>query len=355
MTDQVEFPFLLLLVSGGHTQYLLVKALGEYERLGTTIDDAIGEAFDKTAKLLGLPYPGGPAVEKAAKLGDPTVYKLPRPLLDRPGLDMSFAGLKTAVRTAALKAEPVSEQTVNNLCASFQEAVADVVGQRSARAFQVFRDRYPDTPPKMVIAGGVAANEAIRTRLNQVAAEHSAELIAPPHKLCTDNAAMIAWAGAERLRQLVAEDPSILEQNGKGDDMNEAPRPRWPLDKKIRKRRWFRPQRRKGLTGIGKARAPLACESCTGSLIKSGMTTEKDAKQQDPQQRHAAQAKRDAVSRARKTGIRSLHSEPCNTFHVSGKAILSREKNLFPSPKTPAHCSSSSYKRAVGGTSLKLV
>lgn len=120
MTDQVEFPFLLLLVSGGHTQYLLVKALGEYERLGTTIDDAIGEAFDKTAKLLGLPYPGGPAVEKAAKLGDPTVYKLPRPLLDRPGLDMSFAGLKTAVRTAALKEEPVSEQTVNNLCASFR-------------------------------------------------------------------------------------------------------------------------------------------------------------------------------------------------------------------------------------------
>lgn len=231
MTDQVEFPFLLLLVSGGHTQYLLVKALGEYERLGTTIDDAIGEAFDKTAKLLGLPYPGGPAVEKAAKLGDPTVYKLPRPLLDRPGLDMSFAGLKTAVRTAALKEEPVSEQTVNNLCASFQEAVADVVGKRSARAFEMFKERYPDTPPKMVIAGGVAANEAIRIRLNEVAAEHSAELIAPPHKLCTDNAAMIAWAGAERLRTLVAEDPSILEHNGKGDDMNEAPRPRWPLDK----------------------------------------------------------------------------------------------------------------------------
>ncbi len=231
MTDQVEFPFLLLLVSGGHTQYLLVKALGEYERLGTTIDDAIGEAFDKTAKLLGLPYPGGPAVEKAAKQGDPTVYKLPRPLLDRPGLDMSFAGLKTAVRTAALKEEPVSDEVVNNLCASFQEAVADVVGHRSARAFDLFKERYPNVPAKMVIAGGVAANEAIRIRLNAVAAEHDAELIAPPHKLCTDNAAMIAWAGAERLKKLADENPSILEQNGIGDDMHEAPRPRWPLDK----------------------------------------------------------------------------------------------------------------------------
>jgi len=230
MTDQVEFPFLLLLVSGGHTQYLLVKGVGDYERLGTTIDDAIGEAFDKTAKLLGLPYPGGPAVERAAKLGDPTLYKLPRPLLDRHGLDMSFAGLKTAVRTAALKEEPVSEQAVNNLSASFQEAVADVVGHRSARAFELFRQLYPDTPPRMVIAGGVAANEAIRIRLNAVAQEHGAQLIAPPHKLCTDNAAMIAWAGAERLKILRAENPEILNSNGNGDDMDVSPRPRWPLD-----------------------------------------------------------------------------------------------------------------------------
>ena len=230
MTNQVEFPFLLLLVSGGHTQYLLVKSLGEYERLGTTIDDAIGEAFDKTAKLLSLPYPGGPAVEKAAKQGDASVYKLPRPLLDRPGLDMSFAGLKTAVRTTALKEEPVSQATVNNLCASFQQAVADVVGQRSARAFKLFKERYPDTPAKMVIAGGVAANEAIRIRLKEVAQAHGAQLVAPPHKLCTDNAAMIAWAGAERLKKLVEENPQVLTGNGLGDDMDVSPRPRWPLD-----------------------------------------------------------------------------------------------------------------------------
>ncbi|MDD7911741.1 MULTISPECIES: tRNA (adenosine(37)-N6)-threonylcarbamoyltransferase complex transferase subunit TsaD [Pseudovibrio] len=227
LTDKVAFPYLLLLVSGGHTQFLLVKGIGEYERLGTTIDDAIGEAFDKTAKLLGLPYPGGPAVEQAAAKGDPKAYKLPRPLLDRPGLDMSFAGLKTAVRTAALKEEPVSDETINNLCAAFQEAVADVIGHRSQRAFELFKERFPEIAPVMVIAGGVAANNAIRTRLTEVASQNEASLIAPPHKLCTDNAAMIAWAGIERLRTKGLDQAAT---NGDGDDMEEVPRPRWPLD-----------------------------------------------------------------------------------------------------------------------------
>ncbi|WP_068086741.1 tRNA (adenosine(37)-N6)-threonylcarbamoyltransferase complex transferase subunit TsaD [Polycladidibacter stylochi] len=230
LTNKVAFPYLLLLVSGGHTQFLLVKGMGDYERLGTTIDDAIGEAFDKTAKMLGLSYPGGPAVEKAAAQGDAKAYPLPRPLLDRPGLDMSFAGLKTAVRTAALKEEPVSDLVVNNLCASFQAAVADVIGQRSARAFALFQERFPQTPAKMVIAGGVAANNAIRSRLQEVAAAHNGELVAPPHKLCTDNAAMIAWAGIEQLRHQQAQNGTIPSENGVDDDMQVSPRPRWPLD-----------------------------------------------------------------------------------------------------------------------------
>ncbi|MTI16821.1 tRNA (adenosine(37)-N6)-threonylcarbamoyltransferase complex transferase subunit TsaD [Rhodobacteraceae bacterium RKSG542] len=230
LTDDVPFPYLLLLVSGGHTQFLLVKGLGEYERLGTTIDDAVGEAFDKTAKLLHLGYPGGPAVEKAAKLGNPDRFPLPRPLLNREGLDMSFAGLKTAVRTTALKEEPVSEEVVNDLCAAFQVAVADVIGNRTARAFAMFKDRFPDAAPTMVIAGGVAANQTIRNRLNDVATEHGARLVAPPHKLCTDNAAMIAWAGLERLKLLAQQNPEIMSGNNIGDDMDMSPRPRWPLD-----------------------------------------------------------------------------------------------------------------------------
>ncbi|WP_068313073.1 tRNA (adenosine(37)-N6)-threonylcarbamoyltransferase complex transferase subunit TsaD [Polycladidibacter hongkongensis] len=230
LTNQTAFPYLLLLVSGGHTQFLLVKGLGSYERLGTTIDDAIGEAFDKTAKMLGLPYPGGPSVETAAKKGDATRFPLPRPLLDRPGLDMSFAGLKTAVRTAALKEEPVNDQTVADLCASFQAAIADVIGKRTDRALGLFKERYPQTAPTIVVAGGVAANNAIRERLTEVALTHSATMVAPPHRLCTDNAAMIAWAGAEHLRAKAQANPDILSGNGNGDDMQVAPRPRWPLD-----------------------------------------------------------------------------------------------------------------------------
>jgi len=218
LTDDLDFPFLLLLVSGGHSQFLLVRGVGDYERLGTTIDDAIGEAFDKTAKLLGLPYPGGPHVEKMAATGDVTRFKLPRPLLDRPGLDMSFAGLKTALRTQAKKLEPVDEQTVADLCAAFQRAVADVLSARTKAALALFRERHPETTPAIVVAGGVAANQEIRNSLLSAAEDSGARFIAPPLSLCTDNAAMIAWAGIERL------------QRGPVDDMALSPRPRWPLD-----------------------------------------------------------------------------------------------------------------------------
>ncbi|NVK34109.1 MAG: tRNA (adenosine(37)-N6)-threonylcarbamoyltransferase complex transferase subunit TsaD [Rhodobacteraceae bacterium] len=218
LTDNVDFPFLLLLVSGGHSQFLLVKNVGEYERLGTTIDDAIGEAFDKTAKLLGLPYPGGPAVERHARKGDVTRFKLPRPLLDRPGLDMSFAGLKTALRTQAQKLEPVDDQTICDLCAAFQRAVADVLAARTRTALTLFKERYQDTKPTIVVAGGVAANQEIRSALTGAAEEADARFVAPPMNLCTDNAVMIAWAGIEHMRL------------GPVDDMDVAPRPRWPLD-----------------------------------------------------------------------------------------------------------------------------
>ncbi|MBO9427202.1 tRNA (adenosine(37)-N6)-threonylcarbamoyltransferase complex transferase subunit TsaD [Labrenzia sp. R4_1] len=234
LTDDLDFPFLLLLVSGGHSQFLLVRGVGDYERLGTTIDDAIGEAFDKTAKLLGLPYPGGPHVEKMAKKGDVTRFKLPRPLLDRPGLDMSFAGLKTALRTQAKKLEPVDDQTVADLCAAFQRAVADVLAARTKSALELFRERYPETIPSIVVAGGVAANQEIRSSLFSAADEAGARFIAPPMALCTDNAAMIAWAGIERLLE------------GPVDDMKLPPRPRWPLD-----------QSNAGVLGAGKKGAKV--------------------------------------------------------------------------------------------------
>ena len=218
LTDDLSFPFLLLLVSGGHSQFLLVKGVGEYERLGTTIDDAIGEAFDKTAKLLGLPYPGGPAVERMARKGDVSRFRLPRPLLDRPGLDMSFAGLKTALRTQAKKLEPIDDQTVSDLCAAFQRSISDVLAARTKAALALFAERFSGVEPVIVVAGGVAANQEIRSALTEAAREAGARFIAPPMNLCTDNAAMIAWAGIERLSL------------GEVDDMDISPRPRWPLD-----------------------------------------------------------------------------------------------------------------------------
>jgi N6-L-threonylcarbamoyladenine synthase len=220
LTTNVAFPYLILLASGGHTQILAVKGVGDYDRLGATMDDAIGEAFDKTAKLLGLPLPGGPAVESAAKRGDPERFTLPRPLVGRLNADFSLSGLKTAVRLAAESTAPLRPQDVNDLCASFQAAVVDVVEDRVRMGLKLFRERTNTAPQALVIAGGVAANALLREVLARFCAEAGLPMVAPPHKLCTDNGAMIAWAGIERLRR------------GLIDRLNAPARPRWPLDAK---------------------------------------------------------------------------------------------------------------------------
>ena len=217
LTDDVAFPYLLLLVSGGHCQLLAVEGVGQYRRLGTTIDDAVGEAFDKTAKLLGLGFPGGPAVEQAALKGDAGRFPLPRPMLGRPGCDFSLAGLKTAVRLAAEKLGNAGAQDIADLCAAFQHAIGDVLVDRCRNALRLFAQDHPGTA-RLVVAGGVAANKYLRQRLQELAQQADAQLIAPPPRLCTDNAAMIAWAGLERLRL------------GQTDTLDLQPRPRWPLD-----------------------------------------------------------------------------------------------------------------------------
>src|SRR5471032_2144647 len=194
LTEEVTFPYLLLLVSGGHCQLLTVRGPGDFTRLGTTIDDAVGECFDKTAKLLNLGFPGGPAVETAAHGGDPQRFQLPRPMWRKPGCDFSFSGLKTAVRQTIEKLAVEKLPAVADLCASFQRTVGDVLADRCANALVL----APATT--LVVAGGVAANLYLRSRLEALAAQHGARLVAPPVKLCTDNGAMIAWAGLERLR-----------------------------------------------------------------------------------------------------------------------------------------------------------
>ncbi len=217
LTQSVAFPYLLLLVSGGHCQFVAVLGLGTYRRLGSTLDDALGEAFDKTAKLLDLGLPGGPAVEALAARGDPARFALPRPLLGREGCDFSFAGLKSAVaRELDLLGSP-TDQDKANLCASFQAAVLDVIEDRTRRATSAF-DPIWGAQGRLVVAGGVAANKAIRARLEGIAAERGYAFFAPPLKYCTDNAAMIALAGAERLKA------------GFSDSLDVGARPRWPLD-----------------------------------------------------------------------------------------------------------------------------
>jgi N6-L-threonylcarbamoyladenine synthase len=215
LSESAPFPYLLLLASGGHCQFLAVRGVGHYTRLGTTIDDAAGEAFDKAAKILGLGFPGGPAVELAAARGDPKRFALPRPLQGRPGSDLSFAGLKTALSRAA--AEVLSGQDSDDLAASFQAAVLDVIADRAGNAFDQY-ERLGAEGALFVAAGGVAANGPLRARLSALAERRGYRFTAPPLKLCTDNAAMIALAGLERLNK------------GFTDQYSVAPRARWPLD-----------------------------------------------------------------------------------------------------------------------------
>lgn len=219
LTDDVAFPYLLLLVSGGHCQLLVAEDVNRYRRWGTTVDDAAGEAFDKVAKMLGLGYPGGPAIEAAAKAGNPKRFTFARPMKGKPGCDFSFSGLKTAVRQAAeqLPPGPFTQNDVADIAASFQAAVVDAVSDRVKRAAERFRNEYP-LGRTLVVSGGVAANTALRAKLQDTAAKSGLDFIAPPLKLCTDNATMIAWAGVERLRK------------GLFDPLDFKPRPRWPLD-----------------------------------------------------------------------------------------------------------------------------
>ncbi len=221
LTDDLPFPYLMLLVSGGHCQFLVIRGEDDFTRLGGTIDDAPGEAFDKTARLLGLPQPGGPAVEAEARGGDPSRFPLPRPLLDRPGCDMSFSGLKTALlraRDSAVAARGgLAKQDRADLCAAFQAAVVAILTEKSRRALAIYLAKNP-ARRGFAVAGGVSANGPIRAALQALCALSETDFIAPPLALCTDNAAMIAYVGLDRLRR------------GAVDDMTLSARPRWPLD-----------------------------------------------------------------------------------------------------------------------------
>lgn len=215
----VSFPYLLLLISGGHCQILIVEEVGQYKRLGSTVDDALGEAFDKSSKMMGLGYPGGPKVEEYAKLGLKTRFKLPRPLKGRSGCNFSFSGLKTKVRQTIenLPPGPLDTRDIQDLCASFQDAVGDVLIDRCTHAIKEFLSRHPNGG-HLVLAGGVAANLEIRQRLMKLAKEYKLPFACPPINLCTDNGAMIAWAGVELLRK------------NNTNSLDFCAQPRWPLD-----------------------------------------------------------------------------------------------------------------------------
>lgn len=217
LSHPVQFPYLLLLTSGGHCQVLIVKGVGQYEKLGGTIDDSAGEAFDKVAKMLDIGYPGGPNLEKRAKEGNPKAYDFPVPMRGRAGCDFSFSGLKTAVRVAIEKNAPLSEQNKSDMCASFQNAVVKQMEDRLKNAIAVFKERYPNAHD-LVVAGGVAANGAVRGMLQNLAEKNDLVFSAPPVGLCTDNGVMIAWAGMERFKA------------GLTDSFDFRARPRWPLD-----------------------------------------------------------------------------------------------------------------------------
>jgi N6-L-threonylcarbamoyladenine synthase len=217
LTDALAFPYCLFLASGGHTQIVAVLGVGNYVRIGTTVDDAIGEAFDKVAKMLGLPYPGGPQVERAARQGDATRFQFPRPMMGRPDANFSLSGLKTAVRNEASRMTPLQQQDIDDLYAGFQAAVLDSMADRLRVGLRLFAEQF-GAPTALVAAGGVAANQALRAALQEVAAQAGTQLVMPPPALCTDNGAMIAWAGAERLALCLT------------DALGAAPRARWRLD-----------------------------------------------------------------------------------------------------------------------------
>jgi N6-L-threonylcarbamoyladenine synthase len=217
LTHGRRFPYLALLVSGGHTQLLAVRGVGDYVRLGTTVDDALGEAFDKVAKMLGLPYPGGPQVELQARSGDPGRFAFPRPMLGRAKPDFSLSGLKTAVRLEAQKIAPLSPQDIADLCAGFSAAIVEMIIDRVRAGFTAFEERF-GRPTTIVVVGGVAANRPIRLALRELGKEIGVGVLVTPIELCGDNGAMIAWAGLERLAL------------GLSDPLDAPPRPRWPLD-----------------------------------------------------------------------------------------------------------------------------
>lgn len=216
LVEEIDFPFLLALLSGGHCQILSVEGLGQYQRLGGTIDDALGEAFDKVAKMLGLGYPGGPLVEKHARLGNPARFVFPKPLYGRPGCDFSFSGLKTAVKRQVDALQPLTGKDIADICASFHHCILAILTNRLQTALTMFSSRHPHAK-HLVLAGGVAANHYIRTSLSELCSHHSFQLHTPPVALCTDNAAMIAWAGIERF------------QHNLVDDLSFKPRANWPL------------------------------------------------------------------------------------------------------------------------------
>tara|TARA_Y100000768_G_scaffold349754_1_gene299537 strand:- start:464 stop:1540 length:1077 start_codon:yes stop_codon:yes gene_type:complete len=217
LENKIEFPYLLLLISGGHTQFLIVKDVNEYEQLGTTIDDALGEAFDKTAKMLDLGYPGGPSVEKFAKLGDKNFFELPEPIINKAGCNLSFAGLKTAVLRESKKING-EDKLKYNLAASFQNTINKILYKKTKVAVEMFRTKTKKENFKLIVAGGVAANETIRKNLSFLSNEMGFEAIYPDLQLCGDNAAMIAWAGIQRFKKNMI------------NDVNISAKSRWPLD-----------------------------------------------------------------------------------------------------------------------------
>ena len=218
LEKKIKFPYLLLLISGGHTQFLIVKDVNEYEQLGTTIDDALGEAFDKTAKMLDLGYPGGPNVEKFSKLGDKNFFKLPEPIINKAGCNLSFAGLKTAVLRESKKINGENKLKYN-LAASFQNTINKILYKKTKVAAQMFREKTKEKNFQLIVAGGVAANETIRKNLSSLSNEMNFKTIYPDLKFCGDNAAMIAWAGIQRFKKNMI------------DDLNKSAKSRWPLDK----------------------------------------------------------------------------------------------------------------------------